>query len=313
VLNEIVGPVTGTANVDDGTSATHVPLGSRVYVQGSVSHPCPTCQNGACNLGARHTQPCAVQGTGELGDVSLDCPPDDSTLTSALAITLNLTTGTQSRTVTSANPACTASGYGGRRCLCDTCNNANAEACSTDADCPLSGGSPGICGGKRCQGGPNDGAPCALMSACPSGLCGRPGEATQPNACIDDSSTPGNESLCQSVGADEGACLAGPFGKRCSVQQFRECASAADCTTCDGCIPGQTCDAVSRECFTDNGLVGATIDVHGAADTPCDGFAYPTVGSFFCVAPVPEGSINAAAGLPALGRIRVPGTVVVAP
>jgi hypothetical protein len=313
VVNVIAGPVTGTANLDDGTSATQVPLSSRVYVQGSVSHPCPICRDGLCAEGARIHQPCQIQGSGEFGDVSLDCVPTEDTLTSALAIPLHLATGAQARTVTTANPTCTANGYTGRKCLCDTCNNVNAEACATNADCPMSGGSPGICGGKRCQGGTNEGAPCALNSACPSGLCGRPGEATKPNACLDDTSTAFDGTLCQPVGADEGLCVEGPFGRHCSVQTFRGCLSDADCTDCDGCLPGQTCRAASRDCFTDNGVLGGAVELHGTPDAPCDGISYPTVGSFFCVAPIAEDSINATAGLPALGRIRVPGTVVVAP
>ncbi len=55
------------------------------------------------------------------------------------------------------------------------------------------------------------------------------------------------------------------------------------------------------------------MQVDGKADAPCGDTAFPTVSSFFCVAPVAEPSINSTAGLPGLGRIRVPGTVVVAP
>ncbi|MEO7438215.1 MAG: hypothetical protein ABI080_22245, partial [Candidatus Binatia bacterium] len=314
VVNEILGPVSGTANLDDGTSTTSIPLGARVYVQGTPSHPCPLCRNGFCAAGQRMNQPCSVQGTGEFGDVSLDCVPTDGSLTSTLGITLNLATGAQSRTVSAANPVCTDSGYNGFHCLCDTCNNVNAEPCATNDDCPISGGNPGICGGKRCQGGPSEGAPCTLSSSCPTGLCGRPGEGTKPNACIDDSTTPLDGYLCQPTADDEGTCPEGPITRRCSVETFRECSSASDCTSCDGCtIPGQICRAGNRDCFTDNGTIDSSVQVHGEADVPCGDTAFPTVGSFFCIAPVPESAINSAAGLPALGRIRVPGTVVVAP
>jgi hypothetical protein len=178
----------------------------------------------------------------------------------------------------------------------------------------VSGGNPGICGGKRCQGGPNEGAPCALNSSCPSGLCGRPGEGTKPNACIDDTSTPLNGLLCQNIGDNEGECAEGPLSKSCSVETFRGCGNDADCNACDDCeVTGQTCRVHPRACFTDSGVIDGEVRVDGAADVPCGAVAFPTVGSFFCVAPIAEPSINATAGLPALGRIRVPGTVVVAP
>jgi hypothetical protein len=66
---------------------------------------------------------------------------------------------------------------------------------------------------------------------------------------------------------------------------------------------------VNRQCFVDNGTVGESVQVDGSADTPCDGVAKPTVGTFFCVAPVSAPAVNAAGGLPALGRVRIPGIV----
>jgi hypothetical protein len=78
-------------------------------------------------------------------------------------------------------------------------------------------------------------------------------------------------------------------------------------------VPEQTCVARTRACFVDNGAVGNTVTVSGQADAPCAGTAKPTVGTFFCVAPVAQGAVNAASGLPGLGRVRIPGTVVIAP
>jgi hypothetical protein len=45
------------------------------------------------------------------------------------------------------------------------------------------------------------------------------------------------------------------------------------------------------------------VKVSGTPDTVCGGIAKPTVGTFFCVAPVSASAVNAAGGLPALGRV----------
>lgn len=321
VVNRIAGPVDGTVNLDDGTSTTNVPLASSVYVGGTVSHPCPLCSGGTCQDGPRLTLPCSVQGSGENGDVSLDCPPPTGTFGGTLDIKLAIATGTQTRTLSSANPQCTAGpAYAGFRCQCDTCNDLAQEACASNADCPPSGGNPGICGGRRCIGGLNAGNPCLLASACPGGSCGRPGLGTQPSACVDDTSTPVDGSLCEDIGENEGECPDGPITPICSVETFRGCTSDAACnpppfpgSTCLDCLSGQTCKAVRRPCFTDNGAIGGTVSVAGTADVPCGGVSYPTVGSLFCVAPVDKPAVNTATGLPGLGRIRIPGRVVVAP
>lgn len=310
ILNQINGPVAGTVNLSDGTSIANVPLISKVHPVGTVFEPCPICEAGQCTAGDNDNGACTVNGTGVFGDVSLDCPPASGTLAGSLQINLNIATGTQTVTVSSANPTCRETGFNSFKCLCDTCNNINQEACMTNAECPISGGNPGICGGRRCIGGTNDGAPCALNSECPAGLCNRPGEATKPNACQDDTTTAGLD--CVDVGDDEGECSNGPFEKSCSIQTSKSCNVSEDCI-CPECLPNQTCIARTRPCFTDNGVIGNSIDVVGKPDAPCAGISRPTVGTFFCVAPVAQGAVNAASGLPGLGRVRIPGLAVIIP
>ena len=84
ILNEISGPVTGTININDGTSTTNVPLSSKVHPVGTEFAPCPRCESGTCQDGPRITQACSVNGTGIFGDVSLDCPPNSGSLAGAL-------------------------------------------------------------------------------------------------------------------------------------------------------------------------------------------------------------------------------------
>lgn len=318
VLNRVSGPVSGTIDFGDGSAATDVPLSSTVYRTGTASQPCPVCAGGICQAGTRVTLPCTPQGTGEFGDVSLDCPPPADTDVGTLTIPLAIATGTQSRTLDLASPRC--GNDSSLRCACDTCNTGpGALACATDADCPPSGGNPGICGGKRCLGGANAGGPCATASACPGGSCSKLGQSTRPHECVDDSSTPVDGSHCLDVGGNEGLCPDGPVSQTCSVETHRACGSDADCnpapypgSTCADCRPGQRCESRLQSCFTGDGIVGGVTRVSGATDVPCDGIAYPTLGSLFCVAPVGASAVNSTAGLPGLGRIRIPGTVVVA-
>ena len=346
VLNEVSGPVTGTADVEAGSSVTNVPLRSLVHPTGTVNHPCPVCATvctggptpnapcgtnsdcGAggtcdtsglkCSDGDRVGLACSPQGSSQFGEVSLDCPPASGTNAGTLAINLNISTGTQSVTLTAASPQCRASGATGSKCFCDTCNNVTQGACFTDADCPISGGNPGICGGKRCIGGGNAGAPCNVNSECPTGNCNRPGEPTRPNVCLDDTTT-GPIEACIDIGGNEGECEFAPSDQVCSFDTFRSCTTNANCNpppvgTCANCTatnPAQTCANKLRPCFTDNGVLGNTVSVAGNTDVPCGDRSFPTVGTFFCVAPVGSTSVNAAGGLPALGRVRIPGTVAV--
>ena len=365
IVNEINGPVTGTINLNDGTSINNVPLSSKVYPVGGEFNPCPRCIAGTCeNAGPRATQACTVNGASEFGDVSLDCPPNPGSLAAKLAIDLNIATGTQTKTVTTANPTCRQTGFNGLRCLCDTCNTSTGEACSTNVDCPTTaiqclggtnsgalcadpsecpggfcGGGPGICGGRRCQSGTEDGKPCSVclggtnhgancsnQTQCPlgtcsvgcagGGTCGRAGEPTQPNACTEDTNTPDLD--CEDGGNNEGFCATGPVdGPLCSIQTFHACVSDTDCDPAGACgpncLPNQVCTLKPRPCFLDNGKVGNTVAVSGFPDAPCGGIAKPTVGTFFCVAPTIASAVNSAGGLPALGRVRIPGIVEVFP
>ncbi len=211
--------------------------------------------------------------------------------------------------------------------------------CTDSSECPggSCGSGNGICGGRRCVGGTeagkpcntcvggtNHGATCSDSSSCPGGTCPtgcagggactRPGEATQPNACQDDSATPGLEG-CVDIGNNDGECQIGPVDTVCSIQTYKNCTVNADCdpATCPDCLPGQQCIARNRPCFTDNGIIGNAIAVSGTADTPCGGVSKPTVGTFFCIAPTSAGAVNSAGGLPSVGRVRIPGVVLIDP
>ncbi len=339
LVNEILGPIGGTVNVDDGSMAATTTLRTKTHVVGSVFQPCSacgtvclggvstgflcatdadcpgsTCSAGSvCGDGPRQFQACAPQGGGTFGTTSLDCPPHPLTIASDYTVTLNLTTGTQSRTLTAVSPLCRQTGYTTLPCFCDTCNNVNAESCASNADCPISGGNPGVCGGRRCVGGGNAGTPCVAASECPSGICSRPGDPPQPNLCSDNTATPGFDG-CQDVGENEGTCVFGPVDKVCSLQPFVGCVTADDCNPppsgfCTNCLPNQTCVSRDRACFTDNGVLGASVTVTGSPDVPCGAISKSSVGALFCAPAAQASAVNAAEGLPGLGRLRLPVTV----
>jgi hypothetical protein len=137
---------------------------------------------------------------------------------------------------------------------------------------------------------------------CPPGPNGQP---TAPSACVDDSTTPDVVEQCGPVtaGSNEGQCEFAPVTKICSpTETFRECTSNAECTA-----SGDTCIGVPRPCYLDDGVVGGSVTAKGVADPPDkNGVANPTFAAVFCIPPVAQLAINAAGGLPGLGRIELP-------
>ncbi len=308
VVNRYQGPITGTANVADagphaGEGAALLRLVSAVHNGIAVDQPCPTCENdptprdgirgGMCNGGAHPGQPCDVGGSNPyFGDLSLDCLPSNAANVGNIQIKFNkATTGTTSL---SANLSCTAFGFGSFQCPCDTCATADAEACSSDAECP-----PGVtCGGLRCIGGTDTGTPCADDSECGGGgFCNRPGLATQPNQC--------SNGVCVADPNDhdnpnEARCQTGPNDNLCSIERFRGCTSAADCNpppsgNCASCAPNQTCTTKRRECFAD------PIVRQGAPGTQT-----AVLAATFCIPPTSSSAINQVAGLPGPGAVVQP-------
>jgi len=311
VVNQVTSAVTGTADLVSGNSATSVNLLSRVHNGPTVDQPCPVCGTGGfgttstCSSGPRAGLACTVNGTSALfGSTSYDCTPLPGANVGNLQLGLNLSTGLTTRTLSAANPGCTAPGFTSEKCFCNTCNGPGVSPCATNADCPISGGNPGICGGKRCKGGSNVGAPCTVNSECPSSACGTFGKATQPNECDDGTCSPNTPPDNDSV--NEGICNAGPFEQFCAIQSYRGCAANSDCPA-----PGDTCtNGRFRQCFTDNGAIGGSVQAQGMPDPPVNNVAHPKLGSLFCIPPTAADAVNSVAGLPGLGRLTLPGTGV---
>jgi hypothetical protein len=327
VVNQFNGPITGTANIESGDTATTALLTSRVYT-GATDNPCPRCSDngtindgqasgGVCDSGPRQGLACDangfVPGRPDFGRTSLDCPPPAGNLAATLPIDLTNSTATVTKTLTSASPNC--SDGSGTKCLCETCNNAAATPCDSNGDCTAVGAT--VCGGRRCIGGTNDGGPCTAggaATACPNGLCGWAGEPSKPSACLDDTATVGIHDCEDTAPVDgEGQCLAGPVTRTCSVASGhgqRACGADVDCGGGVG-----TCVADNRACFLTGtlapGLAGtANLIGVGMVDVPVNDEAHPTLAAVFCIGPTTASAVNLAAGLPGPGRVTIKGTAL---
>jgi hypothetical protein len=336
VSNTFNGSVVGTFNAATGATAGGALLTSKVYSGPTADNPCPKCvgdttlndgaKGGHCLGGARDTLTCDAMGTSPIkhfGSTSLDCPPAALGLLATLPIDLSNTTGTKTKTLGAGSPNCRATGFTTQKCFCDTCNNAAATPCSSDADCTAVGAT--ICGGKRCTGGANNGAACTVNSQCPGSSCGVPGLPTAPNQCAD--------GVCSPTTGNEGECSGGPFEQFCGPSaEFQFCTTDANCTAfnicvggtnpgtlgCPGtpCTGGGTCEVQTcgnpfgpanfRRCYLDNGAIGGTINATGQADAPVGHASDPSLAAIFCIGPTGP-AVDAVAGLPGPGRLELPG------
>ncbi len=307
VENTFAGGISGTADMATGDSTGLASVTSRVFNGITLSNPCPRCVSGSCDAGPNMGSACTVSGSSpnaSFGSTSLDCPPAGGALIATLPINLNNTTATFTRTLAAANPSCTAGGWTTNKCQCDTCDDAASTPCAANADCPIPGG---ICGGLRCTGGSNVGAPCptaGASSVCPGAACGRKGTATAANQCDggsgDCAADPGTPS------PNDRKCVTGPNENFCTpVETFRGCGADSDCP-----FAGDTCTLSRfRDCF-DNGTLGETVKATGQPDPPVAHMSDPKLAAMFCIGPTTSASVNNAAGLPGLGRLELTGHAV---
>lgn len=308
IMQSFASTVGGSVDVETGAFAPVIPL--RVHV---FAGNCARCigdavandgvANGTCDAGPQAGHACDVNATSpftDYGSTSFDCS-QDLLATELTAGAIAASTGTTTRTLSADSPNCGPSAPG-EKCFCQTCNSLAGEPCFSNADCPISGGNPGVCGSNRCIGGANAGAPCSPSSpsTCPAGVCGRIGEPTKPDACIDDTTTPFD---CVDLGGDEGECSQGPVVTYCDNHPNRTCFSDAHCDGVSG-----ACKVKNRPCFLGNALLGSGLTVSGAATPPVADVAEPTdLAVLSCVGATGSAILNNIGGYPGLVRSAQPG------
>ncbi len=320
------GPISGTLNIGSGSVALSAARQVGVFKKNGPDNPCARCigdpimndetQGGTCDSGSNSGHPCdangIVPGRPDFGATSLDCPMDPTGFLKNLVIDASSASSTVTLTLSTSSPLC---GDGsGSSCLCDSCNDQASTACSSNADCPDPAGPlPGICGGKRCVGGANAGAACSVHSECPGigGGCGRPGEPSKPNACIDDTTNGVFDCVDTAPVDGEGECVAGPVTKMCSPPHSqRLCATDAECA------PG-TCIAHQRPCFLTGGLTNTpgtnTLTAEGSPAPFVGSVASPILASVFCMPPTIRSFGDTPTGHPGPARMTAKTTMTLRP
>jgi hypothetical protein len=305
--------MTGSLDLASGDLTEAAALRAIMYAGTSVDTPCPYClpadqdpqlgESGTCHDGVNAGQPCTVEALADPSflsarGTSTACPPLPAVLFGEFNLKFAATTGVVSFGTSAASPLCSAIGHSTEACPCALCNDGDSTPCTADADCPESGGAPGICGGKRCIAGTNEGAPCTVASECAvGGICGRPGEPTRPDACYEDAELPGG---CQAVGDGKAECANGPLMFTCAIQRQRGCVTDGDCPA-----SGDHCTSAPRKCFLD------PIEANGTPDPPSENTAHPVLAGTFCMGTSFSAAVNAVTGLPGPVRFVWPAEVSV--
>jgi len=266
IVNRFAADVTGTYNLQTGSAELFTRLSSLVHLGVSVNQPCPTCDCGHadCQIGETGTctgvsGSCTVQGTGPLGATSNDCFPTQSSNVSGGGLDVPFQPVTTGLSSFASNQPCTGQGHTGESCWCPSQPQPNQCA-------------------KACDGGGNDGAPCANDGECPGAGAG---------AC---------KALCRQIPSEalgEGQCTAGPISQTCANAPQIACQTNSNC-------PGATgpCQARNQRCFLDpmtrQGTPGTVTNVSV---------------STFCIPATTASAINQTAGLPGPGAISFPASI----
>ena len=309
-INTLSADISGTVNVDDGSSELSVPLLTLVYTSGSIqTRPCPYCvgddvpldgvRNGTCWTGeAPDGRPCDIQGyeanfagKDENAGVSLDCAPDPGGNISGLGLIVNLdfTTGTSQLPF---ETPCTPPNQS-ELCACAMCSGDQTVPCRNDGECAL-----GPCTGGTCAG--NSLLTCSTNADCNLGVCNAQGlgVARKPNDCSTfaecnpDPDRPGGE-----YGECSNTFIKGCDGVlRANGKPLITCNSDATCISTD-CGGGSSCGLCTlqdnKPCYLNPITSTGTPDLDE-----------PTLTATFCLGPTTSTSINQISGTPGPARVK---------
>ena len=335
-VNRFSADLTGTVDVDTGSSQIAMASQVKVYLGISVFDPCPHCdgdttagdgsRDGTCSGGVNAGLSCDAQavnatfpaspyGADGGGTYSLDCMPDLGKNVSGNGLPINETRGTGTSALTSGID-CDGAGPGTELCPCRACSTDGRVACSNDAECAPQGA---ICKNTRTA--------CSADSDCADldlGTClsfkrcslASTVQCASDADCKHRNQEPCNPSTCSSNGAgnyphpndcENGACT--DFGGG-----YGECTTGPDDWTCDNLVRADGSGILP--CFSDADCAewildpGATctlskrrpcfldpIVATGAADSQ-----FPVSAAAFCVPPTSSAAINSVTGLAGPGR-----------
>ena len=145
-----------------------IPFQANLFNGLSIDSPCPRCmgdptandnvRGGACSGGPRERPPVRRECNGGLPRLRLDelrLPADPASQIATFILgTVTFATGTQRRGDHRCEPAVL--GASSVRSVSATrATTPPPKSRRSDADCPISGGNPGVCGGRRCLNGAN--------------------------------------------------------------------------------------------------------------------------------------------------------------
>jgi len=271
VVNQIQSELVGTADIGTGASSTDIDTAASVYITGTQSAPCPTCDSdptandgvagGTCNGGQQDGGACDANFTSPtFGDTSYDCQPLNGQAIATLTIGITVSPDDKSQGF---DLACGTGDPAG--CPCRVCSGDPTIACNADSVCATAGA--GTCSSDG-PGFPTVSNSCDDLTCNAGGVC---------NA--------GTVSFCDGFVDESGGGVIA-----CSVD--------GDCTALNTECPGGDCGnctlAEARACFNDP-------IVNTAGQGGQDG---AVLTSQFCVPPTGTG-VDAGAGTPGAGDLSV--------
>lgn len=331
VLNLFSEDVVGTKNLTTGAGAVRIRQGSITFLTGTASRPCPVCggfcgapaggdrrkcttnadctgvpgsppcvTDSICSFGPNVDQECRPDPpfggpTALFGNPSVDClPPPGSRISPPNGLDILFNPASTATVTLLPTVQCDDLAFDDKRCAGGLNNGA---ACAVDSECPLA-----TCN-HQCFC-PNAGAQKQKPNDCDAACVGG---ANDTASCTDDSECPtgfchlADCRLSFGSGGNDGGCTNTNEGK-CSVSQYRSCLADAACQSpaCTDCEPGETCIITSKNCFVNSGIIR-----QGTAH-PTD----PVSAAIFCIAPTNQSSVDSTAGLPGPGALTQPATVV---
>jgi hypothetical protein len=270
VVNKITDELVGNANLATGESDTSVSNRAMVYGGLGQNRPCPTCEAGLCNGGARNGLTCTVDGISEVfGATSYDCMPAPAAGISGAGLKIELNLTDDAVSLPFALPCDPPIGF--VNCSCSTCTGDNSLGCNSNAECAAAGA--GTCRTDGSHGG----AP------------------RTPNSCLD--------GTCEVLSGEEGVCtgeneLFCDGFLKANGDGVLSCLNDGDCTALDSECPGGDCGTCTlaklKKCFLNPIEADGTPGTEGAV-----------LVSTFCSAPTNSGSVNAAAGTPGPSRLAL--------